>query len=265
VARARHEADGPMRPSKGKETRGVNKSIAVLTGGVIVGAFALQALAQNSKPVLQQTSGNAPAVTPATPSPFPVRTAVLNINKVLKNFNKAQQLNNLISGMVNQYGQQITEKRDKLVKLQTDLQKTLDPAQKDAIESQMKQLDRDMQDLDLKAKKDISSRQGTIAVEIYKDIEGVIQRVAVANGFDLVMSYPDAMTPEDLYSQPNVVRKLASQAAIPIYYKPHIDISDAVVQTLNATFPVPAPPPSGPATQQTSATIPPATNTVPKK
>jgi Skp family chaperone for outer membrane proteins len=247
----------------------VNKSIAVLTGGVIVGAFALQALAQNNpKQPIQQTSGNAPATATPTPGVVPVRTAVLNINKVLKNFNKAQQLNNMISTKVNAYGQQITERRDKLVKLQNDLQKTLDPAQRDAMEMQGKQLEREMQDIDLQAKKDISAQQGTIAVGIYKDIEGVIQRVAVANGFDLVMSYPDAMTPEDLYSQQNVVRKLASQAAIPIYYKPHIDISDAVVQTLNATFPVPPVPPTTSAATPPSApptATPPATNAVPKK
>ena len=107
----------------------MNKSIAVLTGGVILGAFALQALAQNNtKPPIQQTGGNAPATTP-TPGVVPVRTAVLNINKVLKNFNKAQQLNNMISTMVNGYGQQITERREKLVKLNADLQKAVDPAQ----------------------------------------------------------------------------------------------------------------------------------------
>ena len=245
----------------------MNKSIAVLTGGVILGAFALQALAQTKSPI-QQTAGNTPATSTPAPGVVPVRTAVLNINKVLKNFNKAQQLNNMISAKVNAYGQQITERRDQLVKLQGDLQKVVDPNQKDAIETQMKKLDREMQDIDLQAKKDISAQQGTIAVGIYKDIEGVIQRVAVANGFDLVMSYPDATNTDDLYSQQNVVRKLASQAAIPIYYKPHIDISDAVVATLNATFPVPPPPPTTSAAapqQQPPQPITPVSNTTPKK
>lgn len=223
----------------------MNKSIAVLAGGVILGAAALQSLAQNNnKPPITQTGGNAPATAAPTPGIVPIRTAVLNINKVLKNFNKAQQLNSMISGKVTAYGQQITERRDKMVKLQGELQRAMDPGQKDSLEMQMKQLDREMQDIDTQAKKDISAQQGTIAVGIYKDIEGVIQRVAVANGFDLVLSYPDAITTEDLYSQQNVVRKLASQAAIPIYYKPHIDITDAVVATLNATFPVPPVPPT---------------------
>lgn len=249
----------------------MNKSIAVLTGGVIIGAFTLQALAQNNtKQPIQQTSGNSAATTMPTPSVVPIRTAVLNINKVLKNFNKAQQLNTMISNKVNVYSQQINERREKALALQKQLQTTVVPAEKDNIENQMKQLEREMQDIDIQAKKDISAIQGSTAVGIYKDIESVIQRVAVANGFDLVMSYPDAVNNDDMYSQQNVVRKLASQAAIPLYYKAHIDISDAVVQTLNATFPVPPVPPSTsataqPTTQPSMPNLPPATNAPAKK
>lgn len=263
---ARHDADGPTATTNGKETRGVNKSIAVLTGGVILGAFALQALAQNTgKAPITQTGGNTPAATQTAPAVVPTRTAVLNINKVLKNFNKAQQLNTMISNKVNAYGAQINERREKLVKLQGDMQKVVDPAQKEAIEQQARVLDREMQDIDAQAKKDISNQQGTIAVAIYKDIEGVIQRVAVANNFDLVMSYPDAIGDGEMYSVQNVVRKLASQAAIPMYYKGHIDISDAVVQTLNLQFPVAPPPTSAAVPPAANPPITPVSNSVPKK
>jgi len=224
----------------------VNKSIATLAGGLILGAVGLQALAQNQpgRPPITQTSGSQPA--PMTsPGVVPVRTAVLNVNKVLKNFNKAQQLNTFISSKVNAYGQQINAKREEVAKIQAEIAKSVDPNQAEQLKKRGVQLEREMQDLDAEARKDISAQQGTIAVGIYKDIEGVIQRVAVANGFDLVMSYPDATTDTEMYSQANVVRKLASQAAIPLYYKPHIDITDAVVQTLNATFPVAATPPAG--------------------
>jgi Skp family chaperone for outer membrane proteins len=211
-----------------------------------LGAVGLQALAQTgaARPPIQQTSATAPG---AATGVVPIRTAVVNINKVLKNFNKAQQLNNFISTKVNGYGQQITAKRDELTKLQGEIAKAVTAEQKDQLQKRGLQLEREMQDLDVEARKDISAQQGTIAVGIYRDIEGVIQRVAVANGFDLVLSYPDATADAEMYSQPNVVRKLASQAAIPIYYKPHIDITDAVVQTLNATFPVAAPAAAAPA------------------
>lgn len=213
----------------------MNKSLAALVGAVALGAVGLQALAQTggAKPPVQQNT--APAMTGVVPT----RTAVLNINKVLKNFNKAQQQNNLISNRVNGYGQQITAYREQLNKLQGEIAKAVTQEQKDAFQKQGVEIERKMQDLDAEARKDISAQQGAIAVGIFRDIEGVVQRVAVANGFDLVMSYPDATADAEMYTQPNVVRKLASQAAIPLYYKAHIDITDAVIQTLNATFPVP--------------------------
>ncbi|MBX7105713.1 MAG: OmpH family outer membrane protein [Gemmataceae bacterium] len=229
----------------------MNKSIAALAGAVAIGAVGLQALAQPGK-----APATNPGAAPAMTGVVPTRTAVLNINKVLKNFNKAQQLNNIISTRVNGYGQQITQMRDELGKLQAEVAKAVTQEQKDQLQKRAVEIDRKMQDLDAEARKDISAQQGTIAVGIYKDIEGVIQRVAAANGFDLVMSYPDATTDAEMYTQPNVVRKLASQAAIPLYYKAHIDITDAVVQTLNATFPVAAPPATTAQPGGTSAIIP---------
>jgi Skp family chaperone for outer membrane proteins len=99
--------------------------------------------------------------------------------------------------------------------------------------------------MDAEARKTIGKKQGDIAVMIFREIEGVIKAVATTNGFDLVLSYPDATDPNELYAPDNIVRKLASQAAIPLFYKPHIDITDAVIKTLNASYPVTQATPAG--------------------
>jgi Skp family chaperone for outer membrane proteins len=241
----------------------VNKSNATLAICVLVGAMGVQALAQNgNNSTIKTTSAtsqpNTPTVAPS--SLAPVRVAVLNTNKVLKNFNKAQQLNDYISKKVNYYGAQINAKREEGAKLAEQMKLTVNPTEADQIKKRVTQLEREMQDLDAEARKDISAQQGTAAVEIYKNIEDVVSRVAAANGFDLVISYPDATTDADMYSQPNIMRKLASQGSVPLYYKRHIDLSDAVVQTLNATYPAP-PPPVTPASATAPASTP--TNAIP--
>lgn len=243
----------------------MNKSIAILAGGVILGAVALQALAQTTgRPAVQQTSGsNPPATGVAAPQVVPIRVAVVNINKVLKNFNKAQQLNSFISNKVSGYRNQITAKREELAKIQEKIAKAVNPAEAEELKKQGVALERQMQDLDAEASKDISNQQGTIAIGIYKDIEGVIQRCAVTNGFDIVLSFPDATVDAEMYTQPNVVRKLAAQAAIPLFYKAHVDMTQAVIDTLNAQFPVAAAPPAAPATTQ--PTITPVGNNQPQK
>lgn len=217
----------------------MNKSVATLAGCLLAGAVAFQAVAQNTgKGPIQQTTGTMPTA-PTPPSLPPVRVAVVNMNKVLKGFDKAQQLNSFIQSKIEYYGKTITAKREEIEKLNGDIAKSVDPAAVEQMKKRQVQLQREMQDLDAEARKDIGNHQGTIATGIYNDISGVVQRVALTNGFDIVLSYPDATSENDMTSQANIVRKLASQAAIPIYHKPHVDLTDAVVQTLNATFPVP--------------------------
>jgi Skp family chaperone for outer membrane proteins len=218
----------------------VKKTIALLTGlsavcGFVAWAGWAAAQPPGTRPPVQQASATAPAPTAAPGT----RVAVVNINTVLKNYQKAQALNNAIKQDVQTYATQMNQKRDEINRLQADLTKpTTTPAQKDQWEKQIVNLQRALQDLDNEARKVISKKQGDIAVNIFHEIEDVIKAVATTNNFDLVLSYPDATTNDELYSQDNVVRKLASQAAIPIFYKPHIDITSAVVQTLNARHPV---------------------------
>ena len=172
---------------------------------------------------------------------------MVNINKVLKGYNKAQSLNAKISERVKGYADQMTKIREQMTKLQADGSKTPDPKAREGIEDQLRRLQHQLQDLDETARREVSKEQGETAVMLFKEVEQVIKAVAVTNGFDLVLSYPDATTAEELYAPPNVVRKLASQAAIPMFYKPHIDLSDAVIATLNQYYPSAATAPGAPA------------------
>jgi Skp family chaperone for outer membrane proteins len=192
------------------------------------------------QPVRQTSATQTTAPMPAQPG---TRVAIVNINKVLKNYNKAQSLNKSIRDKVQWYANQINAKKDEVQKLQTEMAKpdTLGP-RKEQIEKQIVNLQRSLQDIDNEARKNIGKEQGDIAVMIFREIEAVIKAVAVSNNFDIVMSYPDATEDAELYTQDNVVRKLAAQAAMPLFYKPHVDMTKAVIDTLNASYP--APPPS---------------------
>src|SRR5438105_1934806 len=108
---------------------------------------------------------------------------------------------------------------------------------KDNYEKQIVNLQRLLQDIDNEARKTIGKEQGDIAVRIFQEIEGVIKAVATSNNFDIVLSYPDATEDGEMYTQDNVVRKLASQAAMPLFFKPHLDMTNAVITTLNQSYP----------------------------
>jgi Skp family chaperone for outer membrane proteins len=165
------------------------------------------------------------------------RVAVVNINKVLKDYQKAQKLNNDIKTEVQQFAQRMEAKKAELTKLQAQLTQpgTLQ-AQREQIERTILAINRDLQDIDNEARKVISKKQGDIAVMIFREIESVIKSVATSQGYDIVFSYPDGTTPEEMYSQDNIVRKLAAQAAMPLFYKPQNDVTQHVIVTLNHYF-----------------------------
>ncbi|HTK75290.1 MAG TPA: OmpH family outer membrane protein [Gemmataceae bacterium] len=234
----------------------MKKTLASFAGLTVLGGFVVWAgwaAAQQPQTPIRQTSGTTTTNTAAAPASAQrpgTAVAVVNMNSVLKNYQKAQQLNTQIKNKVQFFSNKMTEKRNEVQKLQAELTKpTLAPQQKDQYEKDILRLQRELQDLDAQARKEIGKEQGDIAVQIFKEIEGVVQAVAAANGFDLVLSFPDSSSnqPDEMYSQDNVVRKMASQAAIPLFYKPHIDLTSAVVQTLNTRYPPAAATPTPPA------------------
>jgi Skp family chaperone for outer membrane proteins len=224
----------------------VKKTLSSFAGLTLLGGFVVWAGwagAQQPQTPVRQTSGTSTAPSPTAPA-SPQRpgtaVAVINMNSVLKNYLRAQELNTKIKNKVQFFSNQMNQRRDEIQKRQAELTKpTIAPAQKETYEKDILRLQRELQDLDAQARKEIGKEQGDIAVQIYKEIEGVIQAVAAANGFDLVLSFPESASTDaaEMYSQDNVVRKMAAPAAIPLFYKPHIDLTNAVVQTLNTRYP----------------------------
>lgn len=229
----------------------MKKSLASVAAAVaLVGGFGMWSTWVAAQPPASQpvrpvsaSSTPAPAATtaPAAASQPGTRVAVVNINKVLKSYQKAQTLNNAIKTKVQAYAKQMNDKREEIQKLQAELTKpTVPQADKERMEKQIVSLQRYLQDMDNEARKTIGKEQGDIAVQLFREIEGVIRAVATTYNFDIVLSYPDATDDNEMYVQDNIVRKLAAQAAMPLFYKPHVDITAAVIGTLNASYPAPA-------------------------
>jgi Skp family chaperone for outer membrane proteins len=222
----------------------VKKSLACVAGALaLVGGLNLWSGWVAAQQPVRPVSASQPATAPAQPmtaASLPgTRVAVVNINKVLKNYAKAQSLNNAIRNKVQGYAKMMNDKRDEMQKAQAELAKpTTTGPTKENLEKQVVNLQRQLQDIDNEARKVISKEQGDIAVQIFREIEGVIRAVATTNNFDLVLSYPDATEDNEMYVQDNVVRKLAAQAAMPLYYKPQVDMTKAVIDTLNVSYPV---------------------------
>lgn len=191
---------------------------------------------------------------PTSPVPTPTASgrdvAVFNMAKVQKEFQKWDSYTKQLQMMR-------TEEAKKLGALQSqiaDIKKKLeDPTttQKDVLEKQGVALARQLQDMDAEVRKNIDKKSTDYLQTLHDDIRRVVDAVAKANNFGIVMAYPDATNEEERRSPVYFDMKLRPTAAMPFYVATGNDITETVIATLNKF----CPPPTG--------TVVPASGTAP--
>jgi len=211
------------------------KRTVALTAGVL----ALGTLAYMGTRMLAQTpAGQARPAAPQT------KVAILNINYVIKYYEKYKNFQNDIKNKAKEYESKIIAKNNEIEKLSKDAAAASDPAKREQLEKQAKQLAREKEDLTMEGRKILAKQGADLMVIIYKEVREAAQRHAVANGFDLVLHYEEAITTEEFDSPQNIHRKLNAGGLIPLYWSQGMDISVDVLKALNASY-RPAPAPAG--------------------
>lgn len=170
--------------------------------------------------------------------PYRPKIALVNIAKVLKDYNKANYEGKRISDRRMEYLKVVNDQRTKLNEMNKDLAKAPDAAKKDAITRDMTAITRQIEDLDGKAQKELGDMSNNTVISVYKEINETIAAIAEANGLELVLGYPDASDPKDANSAIVAQLKLQTPALMPFYHK-NVDITDYVVKTLNSRYPSP--------------------------
>jgi Skp family chaperone for outer membrane proteins len=209
----------------------VKRTVAIVAGVVTLGL----ALYVGSR--LTAQPANAPAPT--------MRVRLVNLQYVMKNYKRNEVLRNEITDMFKQYDNQINELK-KLVEART--KQAQDPqfaAQKEAIEKEIKRLNREMAEKNDEARVALDKKQGEIIVLLYKEFDEAVRTYARQAGIEMVMHYNDAVLESDRVSAANVARKMTAGACMPMYITPGLDISQDIVNALNAKYPVAAAPAAG--------------------
>jgi Skp family chaperone for outer membrane proteins len=176
----------------------------------------------------------AAAQPPAEPR---TRIALLNLTYVIKNYSKFLAFQEEMKKAVENY-----QAQDKLVGGQIeaktkDMQNpALQPAQKEAIQKDLTALHRKREDNSNEAKAFLGKKSDEQMVILYKEVQEAAQRYAAAHNFELVLHYNDAVSAQDYWSAPNIMRKMQAGACMPLYCMPGMDISAQIVQTLNAAY-----------------------------
>ena len=188
--------------------------------------------------VIAQPGGAPAGGAPAPAAPRAQRICIVNMPKVLREYDKANFQGQEITEKRQAYVSLVTGKREKLAAINKDFQTAQDPAQKKAFQEQALAVQREIEDIDRKAQAELTQLSNDTIVRVYQEIKGVITDIAKTNNLDMVLAYPAATKPEEENS-PQVAQLMLQAPALTPFYHRGMDITDVVTQTLNARYPSP--------------------------
>ena len=196
---------------------------------LLVGVIALGTTIYASTKLWAQTPGAAPTVAKT-------KVGVLNLTHVIKNYSKFKVYQDQLKAKVDPFQLRDTAYKTEGEKLAKDAQQpAANAATRDGIEKRLKELTRLIEDNKAEAQKVLVKEQEAQLVTLYKDIRMVVDKFAVAHGYDLIMHYNDVITTEEFWNPQNVARKMQAGAAMPMYMSGTVDISGYILATLNAS------------------------------
>jgi Skp family chaperone for outer membrane proteins len=207
------------------------------TAILALGVLALGAAAYFGNRLWAQP-GARPATGPAPSAAAPrTRIALLNLHHVINNYDKFKAYKEDLKQSITPFQKKEKEMKDlaeRLVKEKTN--QTTTAQRKEAIDGEMRELNRKWEDLKAEFTKQMGKKQGQQMVILYGDVRTIAERYAQSHNFDMVLHYNDATDPRDYWSEANVSRKMQAGALMPIYYTAGMDISQDVINTLNASY-----------------------------
>lgn len=173
---------------------------------------------------------------PPPTQPKPQRICIVNIAKVLRDYNKANFLGTEITKKREAYVGQVTKLRTELTDIQKQYGMATPPELKKQLEEKARGVQRKIEDIDREAQADLTKVSNETIVRIYTDIKSVIYDIAKTNNLAMVLGYPAASKVEDENSPQVATLMLQTPALIPFYHD-GMDITDVVIKTLNARAP----------------------------
>lgn len=210
-----------------KRTVGILTGLATLGLGIYLGARAwAQPGGQPPQP------GAAPVAAP----PLRTRIAVINMVEVLKGYQKFQAFQQGLGGEVKKIDAYIESLRAKMTDLRNKYQSVTASDAREGMENEIRKVQREIQDKEEEARKYLGKQQSAILVQIYREVEETVSYYARSHDFEMVLYFCDAVNPDDFYSAANISRKIQPAVTMPFYVDQRMNITQPVIQTLNARF-----------------------------
>ncbi|HEV3439708.1 MAG TPA: OmpH family outer membrane protein [Gemmata sp.] len=174
-----------------------------------------------------------------TPATLASKIAVFNMAAVMKDYGKAKYQVYQLNEERKRLSADLVPLRAECTKLQNDITIEQNPTMKEQLEQRKVELTRQIEDKSKRIDKQMTNKASALISSLYDEIKLVVDETAKTKGYAIVFAYPDASNPEDLMSPHVKELKLKPPAAQPFYVAKKVDLTDEVIETLNARYPVP--------------------------
>ena len=179
-----------------------------------------------------------PGAAPAAPKASG-KVAVFNVAKVMKGFQRWQHFAGVMNDKRTVAAGELGKLKNEIADLQAKIQSEPIKQKQEEMAKVMVAKQREFEDKERTVRTALDNESAGFLRELFQQIQACVKAVVDANGFDVVFSYPDAITAEEMTSPLYYDLKLRPQAAMPFYVSPPADMTDVLVQTLNANFKAP--------------------------
>jgi Skp family chaperone for outer membrane proteins len=173
---------------------------------------------------------------PAAATPPTTKIALINMTEVVNKYEKWKAFKDQIKGVATAYDTKFQQLKKQMEADAAIAQSpTAKPAEREQAEKEIKRLRNEISDLNDEAKKVVGEKQAEQLKEIYIEVQGLAERTAKVRNYDMVLQYNDPFT-ADPNGMLSLQRKMTSDAFLPLYVAPTMDITSEVVTSLNTWY-----------------------------
>ena len=179
-----------------------------------------------------QAGGTAPAA-------GGIRVGVVNVGTIFIKYKKAEEFKIELQTKVKPFKDNMDKWHKEMVEYQELLQK-VDPRYKaDDLTKAITDRKRALEDANLAVRKLIGKQSEEQLVQLWREIVDRVELYGKQNGFHIILGYGDPQDSKELHTFANINRKMQGMDAggvTPLYVGQGLDISEQVVQSLNASY-----------------------------
>jgi Skp family chaperone for outer membrane proteins len=181
--------------------------------------------------------------TATQPAPAQTRVAFVNIVTVFQKYQKAMFFKAELEKKLEPFKSEAKKLNEEAEQWRDWVKKNpnLSPADRDKADKAILARKRRLEDINREVQKLVGEKNEQQVIQLYKEVNDAVAGYARANGFQAVLAYGDADPAEtDIYTFANISRKVQGMemggGVSPMYIAPGMDISNAVVTTLNQHY-----------------------------